>query len=108
MRFGSLGPTELLLILAIIVLLFGASRLGSIGGALGQSIREFRKSARDPEEEARKREEERLKAEEAGRFTATGPAPSGNGTTEVRPAPPVAPTQSSASTRPPDFTGKQG
>ena len=33
--FGTLGPTELLIILAIIVVLFGASRLAGLGGALG-------------------------------------------------------------------------
>jgi sec-independent protein translocase protein TatA len=107
MRFGSLGPTELLLILVIIVVLFGGARLAGIGGALGQSIREFRKAAKDPEEEARRREEEeRRKAEEAGRYTATSvssPAAT-NGTAEVRPAQPAAPAQGSPP-RPPDFTG---
>ena len=31
---GTLGPTELLIILAIVVVLFGASRLAGLGGAL--------------------------------------------------------------------------
>ena len=57
MRFGSLGPVELILIVLAIVLIFGASKLGDIGGALGKSIREFKKSSRDPEEEARERAE---------------------------------------------------
>ena len=43
----TLGPTELLIILLIIIVLFGASRLAGIGGALGNSIREFRKSVRE-------------------------------------------------------------
>jgi sec-independent protein translocase protein TatA len=38
----TLGPTELILILAIFVLVFGASRLSEVGGALGRSVREFR------------------------------------------------------------------
>jgi sec-independent protein translocase protein TatA len=37
------GPTELIIILVILVVLFGAGRIGKIGGELGQSIREFRK-----------------------------------------------------------------
>jgi sec-independent protein translocase protein TatA len=47
--FGSLGPFELLIILAIIIAIFGAGKLAGIGGALGGSIREFRKSVRDDE-----------------------------------------------------------
>ena len=43
---GSLGPTELLIILAIVVVLFGASRLAGLGGALGRGIREFRDESR--------------------------------------------------------------
>ena len=39
----SLGLWEILGILAIVVVLFGAGRLSGVGGALGKSIREFRK-----------------------------------------------------------------
>jgi sec-independent protein translocase protein TatA len=35
---------ELLLIFGIVLLLFGASRIGEIGGALGKGIKEFRKA----------------------------------------------------------------
>jgi sec-independent protein translocase protein TatA len=49
MRLGSLGPVELILIVLAIVLIFGASKLGDIGGALGKSIKEFRKASRDEE-----------------------------------------------------------
>ena len=38
-----IGPTELIIILLIIVLLFGAGRISKIAGELGQGIREFRK-----------------------------------------------------------------
>ena len=48
--FGTLGPTELLIILAIIVVLFGASRLAGLGGALGRGIREFREETRTADE----------------------------------------------------------
>lgn len=45
MRLGSLGPVELILIVLAIVLIFGASKLGDIGGALGKSIKEFKKES---------------------------------------------------------------
>lgn len=36
------GPMELLIILIIVVLIFGAGKLPQVGSALGRSIREFR------------------------------------------------------------------
>lgn len=50
MRLGGLGAPELILIVLAIVLIFGASKLGDIGGAMGKSIREFRKASKDPED----------------------------------------------------------
>jgi len=47
---GSLGWQELLIILVILALLFGASRVASLGGALGRGIREFRSEARGEDE----------------------------------------------------------
>jgi len=44
--FGTLGWQELLIILVILALLFGASRVADLGGALGRGIREFRAEAR--------------------------------------------------------------
>jgi sec-independent protein translocase protein TatA len=44
---AGLGPFELLIILAIVIAIFGAGKLAGIGGALGGSIREFRRSVRD-------------------------------------------------------------
>lgn len=45
-----LGPFEILLILGIVVLIFGVGKLSDVGGAVGKSIREFRKAAREPDE----------------------------------------------------------
>lgn len=45
-----LGPTELILVLTIIVIVFGAGRLAELGGAIGRSIREFRQASREPSE----------------------------------------------------------
>lgn len=51
----NLGPLELIIILAIVVVLFGATRIGDIGKGIGRGIREFRREIRDtPEEEAEK------------------------------------------------------
>jgi sec-independent protein translocase protein TatA len=54
----NLGVTELLIILAIVVLLFGYSRLPSLGKGLGQGIRNFRQGLRGgTEPEASDRED---------------------------------------------------
>ena len=42
---GGFGPTELIIILVIILLVFGVGRLPEVGGAIGKGIREFRKTA---------------------------------------------------------------
>ena len=44
---GSMGITELIIILVIVMIIFGVGRLTEIGGALGKSIREFRKASTD-------------------------------------------------------------
>ena len=38
-----IGPTELLIVLVIVVILFGGGRIAKLGGELGQGMREFRK-----------------------------------------------------------------
>ena len=47
----SLGAPELVIILVIVTLIFGVGKLSDIGGALGRSIREFRKSTIDDTQE---------------------------------------------------------
>jgi sec-independent protein translocase protein TatA len=49
--FGSLGIWEVLLILVVLLLVFGARRLPEIGAALGKGIREFKGSIREIEGE---------------------------------------------------------
>lgn len=48
--FGSIGIPELIIILVIILLLFGASRLPEIGRGLGKGIKNFKESTKDNEE----------------------------------------------------------
>ncbi|HHX44552.1 MAG TPA: twin-arginine translocase TatA/TatE family subunit [Chloroflexi bacterium] len=47
----TLGPTELVLILFIVLLVFGAGKLSTLGGALGKGIKEFRSAVQDTNEE---------------------------------------------------------
>ena len=45
-----LGPMELVLIMVIVLIVFGAGKLRDIGGSLGQGIREFKKAVNDDPE----------------------------------------------------------
>ncbi len=49
--FGRLGPWEIGLILVIILIVFGVGKLPQVGGAIGKSIRAFRKAQRGEESE---------------------------------------------------------
>ena len=48
-----LGTPELLIILAVVLLLFGASRLPKLAQSMGQAMREFRKGASGEDEAAK-------------------------------------------------------
>jgi sec-independent protein translocase protein TatA len=52
--FGQLGVTELLLILAVVLLLFGVGRVSKIGRELGTGIREFRQGLAGDDSEGKK------------------------------------------------------
>ena len=45
--FGNLGMSEILLIMLIVLLLFGAKRIPEIAGSMGKGIREFKKNIND-------------------------------------------------------------
>lgn len=54
-----IGPTELIIVLVIIVIVFGVGRMSEVGGGIGKGIREFRRAlsgkggdSSEPEEEA--------------------------------------------------------
>ena len=60
MNFGNLGPLELLMILVIVLVIFGAKRVPEIGASIGKGIREFKRNISDvdrqiqePERDAR-------------------------------------------------------
>ena len=47
---GKVGPTELILVLLIVLIIFGVGKLPEIGGALGKAIRDFRKAQKEIDE----------------------------------------------------------
>jgi sec-independent protein translocase protein TatA len=69
----SLGPSEILLIILLIVLLFGAGRLSSIGKGLGEGIKNF-KDALEGDEEKKKEEPKEPKLLVAGEPKPAEPA----------------------------------
>lgn len=46
-----MGPTELIIILVIVLVLFGVGRIGKIGGELGKGIRAFRQGVKETDSE---------------------------------------------------------
>ena len=50
--FGSMGFTELILILFIVLIIFGAGKLPQLGEGLGKAIKGFKKSVHEAEAEA--------------------------------------------------------
>jgi sec-independent protein translocase protein TatA len=54
----SLGPTELIIILVIVLVLFGVGRIGRIGGELGSAVANFRKGMNDGKQDEKKKADE--------------------------------------------------
>ncbi|MGB8953503.1 MAG: twin-arginine translocase TatA/TatE family subunit [Candidatus Aminicenantales bacterium] len=52
--FGPVGPQELLIILLIVIIIFGARKLPELGKSLGEGIKNFKKSisSKDKDNEA--------------------------------------------------------
>ncbi|MEW6183687.1 MAG: twin-arginine translocase TatA/TatE family subunit [Bacillota bacterium] len=48
--FPRIGPTELLIILGLVLVIFGPKRLPEVGRSLGKTLREFRSSTREKDE----------------------------------------------------------
>ena len=58
-----LGPWEIGLILAIILIVFGVGKLPQVGGAVGKGLRAFRKGQAGEEDEDEEEEEEEKEKE---------------------------------------------
>lgn len=61
--FGNLGATEIILIILVILLLFGARKIPELAQGLGKGMKEFKKAVRDVEDEIKKTDEEVKKEE---------------------------------------------
>lgn len=48
--FGSLGMPEIILILVVVLVIFGAGKLPEVGASLGKGIRDFKRSMQEPDE----------------------------------------------------------
>ena len=49
--FGSIGPSELIVVMLIVLLLFGSKRLPELARGIGKATRQFRKAMEDVKEE---------------------------------------------------------
>lgn len=57
--FG-LGTTELIIILVLVLIIFGAGKLPQVGGALGKGLRNFKDGVKEGEEEKSEKEPEKI------------------------------------------------
>ena len=57
-----IGPTELIIILVIVLVIFGVGRIPEVGNALGKGIRQFRRGISGEEEEEEPSEAPKAKA----------------------------------------------
>jgi len=60
---GGFGPWELAIVGLIVVLLFGAKKLPALGGAVGESIKNFKKGIHDGDKKLKEAEESEEKTE---------------------------------------------
>jgi sec-independent protein translocase protein TatA len=60
--FKSFGLPEAAIILVVVLIVFGAGKLPQIGGALGKSIREFRKAKEGVETEMKEEVKDKAKS----------------------------------------------
>jgi len=57
--FGNLGASEIVILLVIALLVFGAHRLPEAGRAVGKGLREFQRALRDTKDEIERVDEPR-------------------------------------------------
>ncbi len=61
--FGNLGAGEIILILLVILILFGAKKIPELAQGLGKGMREFKKAVKDVEEDIKSVEGDEKKSE---------------------------------------------
>ena len=57
--FG-LGTTELIIILVLVMIIFGAGKLPQVGGALGKSLRNFKDGVKEGEEDVDEKDPDKI------------------------------------------------
>jgi sec-independent protein translocase protein TatA len=82
MGIGNLGFTELMVILVIVLVLFGARRVPEIGASIGKGIREFKRNISDVDRQIREPERDTRSSD---RLAAGEPTPAAS--EEPRPEP---------------------
>ena len=90
--FGVSHLPELILLLVVALVVFGPKRLPEIGGAMGKSIREFRKGTSDLTGD----DKPEAPAQQAQIAQAPTPAPTPTAAPPPTPAPDAAPTSGQA------------
>jgi len=65
MGLGNLSGSEILILMLIVLLVFGANRLPEAGRAVGKGLREFKRALSDAENSIRRPEEESPPARDA-------------------------------------------
>jgi sec-independent protein translocase protein TatA len=79
--FQQIGLPEIAIIVVVLLLVFGVSRVADVGGALGRSIREFRREVREgakEEEQAKAEPRSETKVETRSEEGKAPPPPSGS------------------------------
>ena len=72
--FQQIGLPEIAIIVVVLLLVFGVSRVADVGGALGRSIREFRREVREGQ-----KEDEAAKPESKSEAKVESPSEEGKG-----------------------------
>jgi sec-independent protein translocase protein TatA len=83
--FGSMGITELVLILFIVLIIFGAGKLPQLGEGLGKAIKGFKKSVH--EADAIELEASKQEAQAPSEAVPSGPPPGSAPGVSVQPPP---------------------
>ena len=68
--FGNLGFPELLIIMVVVLLLFGAKRIPEIAGSMGKGIKEFRKNINEATRDITSETQQTIDADTQTRLTA--------------------------------------
>jgi sec-independent protein translocase protein TatA len=80
-----LGGWEIVLILAVVLILFGAKKLPELARGLGQGIREFKKASREVTDEIQNAADDTPTASPQRKLPANGSQPPGQPTTTPPP-----------------------